>query len=104
MEISLLSVSTQFADEKNSKQTERSKMKRSTSNQSSPTCKPNCFAMSLALFLCVAQPVISAIAESDEGAPGAAGHPYPEMPAIAPLGVRIGKHLEAPDSAKGPPI
>jgi glyoxylase-like metal-dependent hydrolase (beta-lactamase superfamily II) len=29
---------------------------------------------------------------------------YPSMPAIAPLGVRIGKHLEVPESSKGPAI
>jgi glyoxylase-like metal-dependent hydrolase (beta-lactamase superfamily II) len=49
-------------------------------------------------------PAIAKSAESREEAPGAAGDPYPEMPAIAPLGVRIGRHLEVPDSAKGPPI
>jgi len=35
---------------------------------------------------------------------GAAGDPYPDMPAIAPLGVRIGKHFEVSESAKGPSI
>src|SRR5262245_13194188 len=38
------------------------------------------------------------------GVPGTAGDPYPNMPSIAPIGVRIGKYLDVPDSAKGPPI
>jgi glyoxylase-like metal-dependent hydrolase (beta-lactamase superfamily II) len=36
--------------------------------------------------------------------PGAAGAPYPDMPLIAPISVRIGRHLEIPESAKGPHI
>jgi glyoxylase-like metal-dependent hydrolase (beta-lactamase superfamily II) len=57
---------------------------------------------------CVATLLISPLtpvsASVHEEVPGAAGEPYPDMPAIAPLGVRIGKHLEMPESAKGPPI
>ncbi len=37
-------------------------------------------------------------------APGAAGEPYPNMPSIAPIGVRIGKYLDVPTSAQGPAI
>jgi glyoxylase-like metal-dependent hydrolase (beta-lactamase superfamily II) len=36
--------------------------------------------------------------------PGAAGEPYPNMPLIAPIGVRIGKYLDMPASSQGPPI
>jgi glyoxylase-like metal-dependent hydrolase (beta-lactamase superfamily II) len=36
--------------------------------------------------------------------PGAAGDPYPRMPAIAPIGVRTGKYLDIPDFALGPAI
>ena len=36
--------------------------------------------------------------------PGTAGEPYPHMPSIAPIGVRIGKYAEIPDAAKGPAI
>lgn len=36
--------------------------------------------------------------------PGSAGAPYASMPAIAPIGVRIGKYMDVPESAKGPPI
>lgn len=49
-------------------------------------------------------PIASGLPDSREDTPGTAGDPYPEMPAIAPLGVRIGKHLEVPESAKGPAI
>lgn len=35
---------------------------------------------------------------------GSAGEPYPNMPSIAPIGVRIGKYIDVPDSAKGPAI
>jgi glyoxylase-like metal-dependent hydrolase (beta-lactamase superfamily II) len=36
--------------------------------------------------------------------PGAAGAPYANMPAIAPIGVRMDKYFDVPDSAKGPAI
>src|SRR5260370_11386498 len=36
--------------------------------------------------------------------PGAAGEPYPNMPSISPIGVRIGKYLDVPSSSQGPPI
>jgi glyoxylase-like metal-dependent hydrolase (beta-lactamase superfamily II) len=38
------------------------------------------------------------------GAPGQAGEPYPNMPSIAPIGVRIGKYLDVPASAQGPAV
>jgi glyoxylase-like metal-dependent hydrolase (beta-lactamase superfamily II) len=41
---------------------------------------------------------------ADGGAPGSAGDPYPDMPAIAPIGVRIGKYMEVPASAQGPAV
>jgi glyoxylase-like metal-dependent hydrolase (beta-lactamase superfamily II) len=37
-------------------------------------------------------------------APGAAGEPYPNMPSIPPIGVRIAKYLDVPASAQGPAI
>src|SRR6185369_15605800 len=49
-------------------------------------------------------PSVSALADSDGDEPGAPGAPYANMPSIAPLGVRIGKHLPVPESAKGPAI
>lgn len=39
-----------------------------------------------------------------EGPPGAPGAPYPNMPALAPIGVRVDSYLHVPDSAKGPAI
>ena len=36
--------------------------------------------------------------------PGEAGEPYPNMPSIAPIGVRIAKYLDVPASALGPAI
>jgi glyoxylase-like metal-dependent hydrolase (beta-lactamase superfamily II) len=32
------------------------------------------------------------------------GDPYPMMPSIAPIGVRIGKYLDVPESSKGPAV
>jgi hypothetical protein len=64
------------------------------------------FTLMCAAFLCmgVAAAVNSARADSHEELPGIAGAPYPNMPGIPPTGVRIGKHLEVPESAKGPTI
>ena len=39
-----------------------------------------------------------------EGSPGAPGAPYANMPALAPIGVRVDKYLRVPDSANGPSI
>jgi glyoxylase-like metal-dependent hydrolase (beta-lactamase superfamily II) len=36
--------------------------------------------------------------------PGAPGTPYPDMPTIAPIGVRVGKYLDVPASARGPAV
>src|SRR5882762_6893793 len=35
---------------------------------------------------------------------GAAGEPYPGMPAIAPIGVGIGKYMDVPASGQGPAV
>lgn len=43
-------------------------------------------------------------ASPDPTEPGTPGAPYANMPAIAPIGVRIGKYMDIPESAKGPPI
>src|SRR5262245_32339870 len=58
------------------------------------------FSLSLAIIFIA----VRAFAGSDDSVPGAPGDPYPNMPTIAPLGVRIGKHLEVPESSKGPAI
>ncbi len=36
--------------------------------------------------------------------PSCAGEPYAHMPDIPPIGVRTGKYLDIPESAKGPAI
>ena len=36
--------------------------------------------------------------------PGTPGAPYANMPAIAPIGVRVDKYLDVPDFAKGPTV
>jgi glyoxylase-like metal-dependent hydrolase (beta-lactamase superfamily II) len=51
------------------------------------------------LFGCAAAGQSAASPGAD--APGASGKPYPNMPAIAPIGVRTGKYLNVPASAKG---
>jgi glyoxylase-like metal-dependent hydrolase (beta-lactamase superfamily II) len=38
------------------------------------------------------------------GEQGAAGEPYPQMPLVVPIGVRTGKYMDVPASAKGPAI
>ena len=60
----------------------------------------------LVLGLCavcsVAGGLSSALAAEDiEGAPG---QPYADMPSIAPLGVRIGRHFEVPAASQGPAV
>jgi glyoxylase-like metal-dependent hydrolase (beta-lactamase superfamily II) len=45
-----------------------------------------------------------ALAARGEARPGTAGVPYANMPGIAPIGVRVDKYLDLPDSAKGPSI
>ena len=42
--------------------------------------------------------------DMNTGAQGSAGTPYPGMPQIAPIGTRIAKYLDVPESAKGPAI
>src|SRR5678816_4940040 len=81
-------------------------MKYSTSIQSTTVWTPSRFAVVCALILYakLLLSLVPARASTHEDIPGQAGEPYPNMPAIAPLGVRIGKHLEVPESAKAPAI
>src|SRR6266702_4072710 len=63
-------------------------------------------ATACALILC-ASPLLCttpAFASPKADAPGAPGDPYSNMPEIAPLGVRIGHHLDVPEASKGPAI
>jgi len=61
-------------------------------------------AIATMAILCVIllTPCAPVLADDDE--PGSPGVPYANMPRLAPLGVRIGKHLEVPESSKGPPV
>jgi glyoxylase-like metal-dependent hydrolase (beta-lactamase superfamily II) len=36
--------------------------------------------------------------------PGAASEPYPNMPSVAPIGVRIGKYMDVPAASQGPAV
>jgi glyoxylase-like metal-dependent hydrolase (beta-lactamase superfamily II) len=57
------------------------------------------------LAIAAVVPLINAEnASTQTDIPGAAGEPYHDMPAIAPLGVRIGKHLPVPQSARAPAV
>src|SRR5215213_6685435 len=38
------------------------------------------------------------------GEQGSAGEPYPQMPSVAPIGVRTGKYMDVPASALGPAV
>jgi glyoxylase-like metal-dependent hydrolase (beta-lactamase superfamily II) len=81
-------------------------MKTTTSSQSRATCQRTLYTVSCAVLSALSLLIsgVSALAEPSEGAPGSAGAPYPNMPQIAPLGVHIDKHIEVPESAKGPAI
>ena len=70
---------------------------------SGPRVRKSVFALALLSFLS-ASTIGSAHAQTGASGPGAAGAPYPDMPRIAPIGVRIGKYMDVPDSAKGPAI
>lgn len=61
-------------------------------------------ALSIALSVLACASETHAQSASPTGAPGEAGQPYPNMPSIAPIGVRIGKYMDVPASAQGPAI
>ncbi len=66
-----------------------------------------CCAPLVALWFVVAASTSWSPAYSHEPCreqPGCAGEPYAHMPDIAPIGVRSGKYLDIPESAKGPAI
>jgi hypothetical protein len=81
-------------------------MKRANWSQSSLIFFPSRFAIACAVLLSLKTlPALApARGSSLQEVPGQPGEPYPNMPAIAPLGVRIGKHLPVPESAEGPAI
>jgi glyoxylase-like metal-dependent hydrolase (beta-lactamase superfamily II) len=48
--------------------------------------------------------LLADLATADSTVPGEAGAPYKQMNRLAPIGVRTGKYIDVPDSAKGPPV
>ena len=68
-----------------------------------------CGEISRAKFL-LGVVVICSVAAAVHGQSGdpskepVAGEPYPNMPSIAPIGVRIGKYFDVPPSSQGPAI
>src|SRR5712691_13093026 len=62
-------------------------------------------ALALALATLSDGPATTHAAAADPGVvQGAAGEPYPGMPAIAPIGVGIGKYMDVPASGQGPAV
>ena len=47
---------------------------------------------------------VVAFAANQKGEQGTPGEPYPNMPRIAPIGVRIGKYIDVPESSRGPAV
>jgi glyoxylase-like metal-dependent hydrolase (beta-lactamase superfamily II) len=62
------------------------------------------FAAASLLALAAAFLAGVAVAARSGARAGSPGTPYKEMPALAPVGVRVDKYLEVPESAAGPPI
>ena len=62
-----------------------------------------CFVV-LLIGICAGTNGVYSQSDNSSTVQGAAGEPYPNMPAIAPIGVRIGKYLDVPSSSQGPPI
>jgi glyoxylase-like metal-dependent hydrolase (beta-lactamase superfamily II) len=60
-------------------------------------------ACTAALLLLAGVETSTGIARAAD-AQSAADAPYPNMPSIPPIGVRIGHHLPVPEDAKGPPV
>jgi len=58
----------------------------------------------LLIGICAGPDGVYSQSDNSSTVPGAAGEPYPNMPSIAPIGVRIGKYLDVPSSSQGPPI
>jgi glyoxylase-like metal-dependent hydrolase (beta-lactamase superfamily II) len=46
----------------------------------------------------------ASLAAQNGARPVTPGMPYPDMPVLAPVGVRVDRYFDVPDSAKGPPI
>ena len=81
-------------------------MKNSNSIQQSGIVGSVRFSIACGVMLClnILLAAGGARASFQDDIPGQVGEPYPNMPAIAPLGVRIGRHIPVPESSKGPAI
>lgn len=85
-----------------------SKLSGSIGNRSSkPLTRTNVGALA-ATMLATSFLVMSAAADgpprNSKAAPGAAGKPYPNMPAIAPIGERVDKYLDVPEASRAPAL
>jgi glyoxylase-like metal-dependent hydrolase (beta-lactamase superfamily II) len=61
-------------------------------------------AVLIVVSICVCVAGANAQSAGSSSGQGGAGEPYPNMPSIAPIGVRIAKYLDVPASAQGPAI
>src|ERR1700682_2863946 len=62
-----------------------------------------CFVV-LLIGICAGPDGVYSQSDDSSTVQGAVGGPYPNMPSIAPIGVRIPKYLDVPASAQGPAI
>src|SRR5437870_270699 len=62
-----------------------------------------CFVV-LLIGICAGPDGVYSQSDSSSTVLGAAGEPYPNMPSITPIGVRIAKYMDVPASAQGPAI
>src|SRR5258705_5741323 len=62
-----------------------------------------CFVVVL-IGICVGTNGVYSQSDNLSTVQGAVGEPYPNMPSVAPIGVRIGKYLDVPSSSQGPAI
>lgn len=70
------------------------------------TTKPRLARLLVAALLasCVCAAGSYSQSRDSSGEQGAAGESYPQMPSVAPIGVRTGKYMDVPASAKGPAV
>jgi glyoxylase-like metal-dependent hydrolase (beta-lactamase superfamily II) len=75
------------------------------SSQPSFTGRNRRFFRTVLILAGICASAVAAYGQSSaNSAPGEAGEPYPNMPSIAPIGVRIAKYPDVPASALGPAI
>ena len=63
-----------------------------------------CFVSLTIVSICAGSSGVYAQSDHSGSNQGAAGEPYPNMPSIAPIGVRIGRYMDVPASSQGPAI